>query len=106
MIPKKKPILTKDSIYEISRKIFQEELKNILDEIKKYIANSQLEAGSHQPQDKPNDIQLEEPMDINLVHYPANYNTTAECRINNFIIDKAVLDGRSQCTLMYIKTAH
>ena len=44
MIPKKKPILTEDSIYEISRKIFQEELKNTLDEIKKYIANSQLQA--------------------------------------------------------------
>ena len=39
-------------------------------------------------------------MDINLVRYSANYNTTAECRINNFIIDKAVLDGGSQCTLM------
>ena len=39
-------------------------------------------------------------MDINLVCHPANYNTTAECRINNFIIDKAVLDSGSQYTLM------
>ena len=45
-------------------------------------------------------------MNINLVCRPANYNTTASCKINNFIIDKTVLDSESQCTLMYIKTAH
>jgi hypothetical protein len=36
---------------------------------------------------------LDEPMDINLVHHPANDLTTAECRINNILIPKSVLDG-------------
>ena len=50
-------------------------------------------------------MQLDEPMDINLVRYPANYITTAECRINNFIINKAVLDGGAQSSLMYKEIA-
>ena len=36
---------------------------------------------------------LDEPMDINLVRRPANNITTVKYRINNIIIDKAVLDG-------------
>ena len=44
-------------------------------------------------------------MDINLVRRPANDITTAECRINNVIIDKAVLDGGAQSTMMSRKLA-
>ena len=37
-------------------------------------------------------MELDEPMDINLVRCPANTLTTAESRINNIIINKTVLD--------------
>ena len=50
-------------------------------------------------------MELDEPMDINLVRRPANDITTAECRINNVIIDKVVLDGDTQSTLMSRKLA-
>jgi hypothetical protein len=48
---------------------------------------------------------LDEPMDINLVRRPANDLTTAECRINNISIPKAVLDGGAQCTMISRKLA-
>ena len=44
-------------------------------------------------------------MDINLVRRPANDITTIESRINNIIIDKSVLDGGAQITLMGRKLA-
>ena len=50
-------------------------------------------------------MELDEPMDINLVRRPSNDITTAECRINNVIIDKAVLDGGAQSTMMSRKLA-
>ena len=50
-------------------------------------------------------MDLDEPMDINLVRRPANDLTTAECRINNISIPKAVLDGGAQCTMMSRKLA-
>ena len=50
-------------------------------------------------------MELDEPMDINLVRRPANDITTAECRINNVIIDKTVLYGGAQSTLMGRKLA-
>ena len=43
-------------------------------------------------------MDLDGPMDINLVHRPSNDLTTAECRINNIFISKAVLDGGAQNT--------
>ncbi|CAG8752574.1 16971_t:CDS:1, partial [Dentiscutata heterogama] len=48
---------------------------------------------------------LDEPMDINLVRRPANDLTTAECRINNILIPKTVLDGGSQSTFLSKKLA-
>ena len=50
-------------------------------------------------------MDLDEPMDINLVRRPANDITTAECRINNVSIPKTVLDGGAQSTLMSRKLA-
>jgi hypothetical protein len=50
-------------------------------------------------------IILDEPMDINLVRRPANDITTTECKINNIIIPKTVLDGGAQCTIMSKKLA-
>ena len=50
-------------------------------------------------------MKLDKPMDINLVHYSANDITTAECRINNVIIPKTVLDKDAQSTLMCRKLA-
>ena len=44
-------------------------------------------------------------MEINLACHPANYITTAECRINDFIINKAVLYSGAQCSMMYEKIA-
>jgi hypothetical protein len=48
---------------------------------------------------------LDEPMDINLVRRPANTLTTAECKINNISIPKAVLDGGAECSMMSRKLA-
>ena len=50
-------------------------------------------------------MELDEPMNINLVCRPFSDITTAECRINNVIIPKTVLDGGAQSTLMGRKLA-
>ncbi|CAG8468446.1 2011_t:CDS:2 [Cetraspora pellucida] len=73
--------------------------KNILNEFKTLLSsyNLSLELASS--------MALDEPMDINLVHHPANDLTTAECRINNILIPKAVLDGGAQCTMISKKLA-
>ncbi|CAG8520534.1 3419_t:CDS:2 [Gigaspora margarita] len=97
----------------ICKKIIQDELKNILSKFKALLPLSSsniLEVKkSNAPTDNElisnDDIVLDKPMDINLVCHPANDITTAECRINNIIIDKAVLDGVLKSTMMSRKLA-
>jgi hypothetical protein len=50
-------------------------------------------------------MDLDEPMDINLIRRASNDITTAECQINNISIPKSVLDGGAQCTMMSKKLA-
>ncbi|CAG8699706.1 26320_t:CDS:2 [Gigaspora margarita] len=97
----------------ICKKIIQDELKNILSEFKALLtlssSNSLEVKKSNTPTDNElasnDNMVLDEPMDINLVRCTANDITTAECRINNIILDKAVLDGGAQSTIISRKLA-
>ncbi|CAG8508543.1 9043_t:CDS:2, partial [Scutellospora calospora] len=86
-------------VIEICKKIFQDELRNILNEFKTLLSSYNLLP------ELASSMALDEPMDINLVRCPANDLTTAECRINNILIPKAVLDGGAQCTMISKKLA-
>jgi len=98
---------THTDISEICRKIFQDELRNVFNEFKALLAKNSIHMSSEieSKESSIDDMVLDEPMDINLVRRPANDITTAECRINNVIIDKAVLDGGAQSTMMSRKLA-
>ncbi|CAG8746755.1 23330_t:CDS:10 [Cetraspora pellucida] len=61
-------------------------LRNILNEFKTLLSSYNLSP------ELASSMALDEPMDINLVYHPANDLTTAECKINNILIPKAVLD--------------
>ncbi|CAG8777644.1 15621_t:CDS:2, partial [Dentiscutata heterogama] len=74
-------------VIEICKKIFQDELRNILNKFKTLLSSYNLSP------ELASSMALDEPIDINLVHCPANDLTTAECRINNILLPKAVLDG-------------
>src|SRR5271155_2703339 len=85
--------------------------KDILNQFKAYLPKNHISISpklksKELTQISTNDnMELDEPMDINLIHRPANDITTAECRINNVIIPKTVLDGGAQSTLMGRKLA-
>src|SRR5271168_4765412 len=94
-------------VSEICRKIIQEELKDILNNFKALLPKHSIPI-SPEPKSKEftnNDMELDDPRDINLVRIPANDLTTAECQINNVSIPKAVLDGGAQYTIMSRKLA-
>ncbi|CAG8502783.1 22497_t:CDS:2 [Cetraspora pellucida] len=86
-------------VIEICKKNFQNELRNILNEFKTLLSSYNLSP------ELASSMALDEPMDINLVRRPTNDLTTAECRINNILIPKAVLDGGAQCTMISKKLA-
>src|SRR5271155_4949908 len=120
MVPKNKIVDSKNhcsaidnstDVSNICRKIIQEELKDILNQFKAYLPKNHISI-SPEPESKEltqistnDDMELDEPMDINLVRRPANDITTAECRINNVIINKAVLDGGAESSLISRKLA-
>ncbi|CAG8553123.1 4491_t:CDS:2 [Dentiscutata heterogama] len=95
----KKVINTSTNISEICKKIFQDELRNILNELKTLLSSYNLSP------ELASSMALDKPIDINLVCHLANDLTTAECRINNILIPKAVLDGGAQCTMISKKLA-
>ncbi|CAG8784923.1 4064_t:CDS:2 [Cetraspora pellucida] len=86
-------------VIEICKKNFQNELRNILNEFKTLLSSYNLLP------ELASSMALDESMDINLVCCPANNLTTAEYRINNILIPKAVLDGGAQCTIISKKLA-
>jgi Aspartyl protease len=102
-------IVTPTYVSEICRKIIIEELGDVYKKFESLISKHSISSEKAKPNDKDistNDsMDLDEPMDINLVRIPANDLTTAECRINNVSIPKAVLDGGAQCTMMSRKLA-
>ena len=111
MVPKNKIVDNPTDVSNICRKIIQEELKDILNQFKAYLPKNHISI-SPEPESKEltqistnDDMELDEPMDINLVRRPSSDITTAECRINNVIIDKVVLDEGAQSTLMSRKLA-
>src|SRR5271155_1876039 len=111
MVPKNKIVDSKNhcsaidnstDVSNICRKIIQEELKDILNQFKAYLPKNHISI-SPEPESKEltqiftnDDMELDEPMDINLVRKPSSDITTVKYRINNIIIDKAVLDGGAE----------
>ncbi|CAG8748098.1 9998_t:CDS:2, partial [Dentiscutata heterogama] len=91
--------LLEQKVSKICKKIFQNELRNILNKFKTLLSSYNLSP------ELASSIALDEPMDINLVHRPANDLTIAECRINNILIPKAVLDG-ARCLGLKIDTTN
>ncbi|CAG8727739.1 20153_t:CDS:2 [Cetraspora pellucida] len=86
-------------VIEICKKIFQDELRNILNKFKTLLSSYNLLP------ELASSMALDEPIDINLVCHSANDLTTAEYRINNILIPKMVLDGGSQSTMLSKKLA-